>query len=198
MKNQYVWHVKVNMSALREITAEIHRHAESTPFVQYMYSGNISVKDYSLYLRQIVKVYAELEYFAAISGLTNSMEDLNRASYIRQDLEEFGEDRYVAALPSVHAYINHLYSLYHSPNRHLLLAHVYVRHMGDLFGGKMIAKKVPGSGKYYQFKDRPALIKQLSEKITVDLADEALIAFKMSIDIFNEVYELMENKNGKN
>ena len=179
------------MSVLREITAEIHQDAENTKFVQYMYSGNITQRDYGVYLRQIHKVYSELEYFTTVSGLTQGLTDLNRAQYIRQDLEELGEDRYVEALPSVIQYIHRLHELYHSPNRDKLMAHIYVRHMGDLFGGKMIAKKVPGSGKYYQFKDRPELIKQLSEKVTLELADEAMIGFKLSTAIFDEVYELM-------
>ena len=185
------------MSVLREITADLHREAESTPFVQYMYSGNISKRDYGVYLRQILKVYSELEYFGKVTGLTLDLPDLNRAGYIRQDLEELGEDKYVAAIPSVTAYINRLYELYHSPDRDKLMAHIYVRHMGDLFGGKMIAKKVPGSGKYYQFNDRPELVKRLSEKITMDLAEEAKFAFKMSTQIFNEIQELMENVNDK-
>ena len=32
-----------------------------------------------------------------------------------------------------------------------LMAHVYVRHMGDLSGGQMIAKRVPGEGRMYKF-----------------------------------------------
>jgi heme oxygenase len=185
------------MSVLREITADLHREAEDTPFVQYMYSGNITVRDYGVYLRQIQKVYSELEYFGKVSGMTLDLPDLNRTGYIREDLAELGEDKYVAAIPSVTNYIQRLYQLYHSGNRDKLMAHIYVRHMGDLFGGKMIAKKVPGSGKYYQFSDRPELVKRLSEKITMDLAEEAKFAFKMSTQIFNEIQELMENVNDK-
>ena len=197
MKNPYAWHVKVNMSVLREITSEIHRQAESTPFVQYMYSGNISKRDYSTYLKQIVKIYTNLEYYCKVSGLTLGLVDLDRAEYIREDIEELGSFPDEEMLPSVKNYINHLTKLYHSSDRHLLMAHIYVRHMGDLFGGKMIAKRVPGSGKYYQFEDRPTLVKQLGEKVTMELAEEALYAFQLSIEVFNEMYELMEDKNGK-
>ena len=64
------------------------------------------------------------------------------------------------------------------------MAHVYVRHMGDLYGGKIIAKLVPGSGNMYQFDDRPGLIKAFNQKLTLDLKDEALVAF----DYFNEIF----------
>ena len=32
-----------------------------------------------------------------------------------------------------------------------IMAHIYVRHMGDLSGGQMIRRKVPGLGKMYKF-----------------------------------------------
>ena len=39
----------------------------------------------------------------------------------------------------------------------MLYAHVYVRYLGDLKGGQMIAKRIPGSGNYYQFKNADTL-----------------------------------------
>jgi hypothetical protein len=59
--------------------------------------------------------------------------------------------------------------------------------MGDLFGGQIIAKKVPGSGKFYEFKDRERLIFLVRSKITDDLANEALTAFDYSISIMKEL-----------
>jgi hypothetical protein len=61
--------------------------------------------------------------------------------------------------------------------------------MGDLYGGKIIAKKVPGSGLAYQFKDRPALIKLLDTKLSTDLVEEALLGFDLSAGIFDELWE---------
>ena len=42
------------------------------------------------------------------------------------------------------------------------MAHIYVRHFGDLFGGQMMKKVVVGSGKMYDFKNRSELIKELT------------------------------------
>jgi heme oxygenase len=67
------------------------------------------------------------------------------------------------------------------------MAHLYVRHMGDLFGGQIISKRVPGSGHFYQFKDRDHLIFLVRSMITDDLADEALAAFDCSISIMKEL-----------
>jgi hypothetical protein len=64
--------------------------------------------------------------------------------------------------------------------------------MGDLYGGKIIAKRVPGSGLAYQFQDRPALIKALDAKLSTDLVDEALLGFDLSAGIFDELWENMK------
>ena len=61
--------------------------------------------------------------------------------------------------------------------------------MGDLYGGKAIAKRVPGSGKAYQFEDRPGLIKAIDSKLSLDLVDEALIGFDLSMGVFDELQE---------
>ena len=68
-----------------------------------------------------------------------------------------------------------------------IMAHVYVRHMGDLYGGKMIQKLVPGSGNAYKFEDPRQCIAGINSKISVDLAEEALKGFDYCIDLFNEL-----------
>jgi len=60
--------------------------------------------------------------------------------------------------------------------------------MGDLYGGKILSRFVPGSGKAYKFDDRPNLIKKLSDKLTHDLDQEALKAFDFFVKIFNELW----------
>jgi heme oxygenase len=77
------------------------------------------------------------------------------------------------------------------PNQ--LFAHVYVRHMGDLYGGKLIARGVPGSGRWYQFENRSDLAKAFNERITLDLADEAIVAFDNYNNIFQELWTRIHN-----
>ena len=54
------------MSILRDYTKEKHIEAESTAFVQYMFSGNITKEDYIQYLQQMHHIYAEIEYFGEL------------------------------------------------------------------------------------------------------------------------------------
>ena len=64
---------------------------------------------------------------------------------------------------------------------------MYVRHMGDLFGGQYIAKAVPGSGKFYEFEDVEGLKTAIREELTDDLGDEARVAFEWAIKIMKDL-----------
>jgi heme oxygenase len=76
----------------------------------------------------------------------------------------------------------------HDPE--LLMAHVYVLHMGDLSGGQMISKKVPGAGTMYQFEDPDKLKEAIRNKINDDMAEEAKYVFTSATKLFKELMEL--------
>jgi heme oxygenase len=183
------------MSILREHTNDKHRAAEDTEFVQYMLHGNITVPHYAQYLQQFHAIYAAIEHHADISGMLTDLPDIKRADRMRQDIEELG---YVvlseqALLPSVQRWCQRVRDLYSSGQQDQIFAHVYVRHMGDLYGGKVIAKRVPGSGLCYQFEDRPALIKTFDAKLSMAILPEALTAFDLAIDVFAELQDMIKN-----
>lgn len=175
------------MSVLRDYTNAKHREAEGTSFVQYMLHGNIAPEHYAVYLQQMQIVYRNIEYFAEIAGLLHDLPDIRRADYMQQDLAELAVNLPEKVLPSIEAWRQRIIDLHYSGQEHLILAHVYVRHMGDLYGGKIIAKRVPGSGRCYGFEDRPALIKALDAKLSTDIVDEALLAFDLAIVVFEEL-----------
>lgn len=177
------------MSILREHTNTKHREAEDTPFVQYMLHGNITVPHYALYLQQIQAVYAAIEHHAGVSGLLEDFPDIRRGAYMLEDIEELGYAPPEKLLPSVQRWCQRIEDLYNSDQRNLIMAHVYVRHMGDMYGGKAIAKRVPGTGRCYQFEDRPALIKAFDARLHLGLLDEALKSFDLAIDFFHELQQ---------
>ena len=177
------------MSILRDYTNDKHRQAEGTAFVQYMLHGAITPAHYAEYLQQMHVVYSNIEYFGEISLLFQDLPGIKRADRMREDLEELGYTIAVPALPSIDRWRQRIVDLYHTDRKDQILAHVYVRHMGDLYGGKVIAKRVPGSGRSYEFEDRPGLIKALDAKLSMAILDEALLAFDLAIDVFNELQE---------
>ena len=177
------------MSVLNEYTKEKHREVEAHPFVQHLLTGNIKPEHYALFLHQMYVIYSSIEYFAEISHILHDLPGIKRSSNIFDDIIELGYSVNDKALPATEKYRQHIVDLYYGDKKKLILAHVYVRHMGDLYGGKVIAKRVPGSGKMYQFDDRPGLIKALNAKLSVDIVDEALLGFDLSAAIFDEIWE---------
>jgi heme oxygenase len=181
------------MSVLREVTYERHMAVEHLPFTQYLLGGEITQPDYVVYLAEMLAIYQCLEQLAQQAGLFEGMTELPRSQHMQADLEELAPDYQAELLPSTKAYLEYLDQLAKSDHSRLLFAHVYVRHMGDLYGGKLIARGVPGTGRWYQFENRANLAKAFNERITIDLADEAIRAFDNYGKIFQELWTRIHN-----
>lgn len=173
--------------SLKELTADLHKEAETHPFVKELFSGTITPERYATYLINQHPMYDVLEAHAMPLGILNGLPDVRRAPSIFNDFVELwpDEDPRPTLLASTRDYVAHILSIKDDPTK--LLAHIYVRHLGDLSGGQMIAKKVPGAGRMYKFEDPAALKEALYAKLDDSLADEARIAFQMSINFFNDL-----------
>lgn len=171
--------------SLREITKDLHTDAERTAFAKKLVTGTFTKEEYANYLWQMVLVYNAIENIADSQGQLTNLPDIKRAAKIYDDCVELvGVDHNLKWLPETIDYYKYLLDLYNDKDRrHLIKAHMYCRHMGDLYGGQIIAKKVPGSGKFYQFKDAETLKLKIREELTDDLGDEARIAFEWAIKI---------------
>jgi len=178
--------------SLKELTHEAHRNAETQPFVKILFSGKINPELYAAYLKNQHPCYEILEVCAMPHGLLNGMPDMRRAPAILEDYLELHDPakEEPTILPATERYIKYILSIKDEPHR--LMAHLYVRHMGDLAGGQMIAKRVPGSGKYYQFENPDALKAAIRERLSDDMADEAKICFKYAEEMFKEMMTLVE------
>jgi heme oxygenase len=184
------------MSNLRELTKEAHTNAERQAFVKMLFSGSINPKLYATFLKNQHPMYEILEVCAMPHGLLSGLPDIRRAPAILSDfLELWGNDNteQPIILPVVNDYIKYILSIKDDPKR--LMAHVYVRHMGDLAGGQMISKKVPGAGKLYKFEDPDALKIAIRERINDDMADEAIVCFEYATQFFKEMLPLAEKFN---
>jgi len=175
------------MSNLKELTWEHHKNAERQAFVKELMSGAISKERYATFLFNLHLQYNLLEVFAMVHGLI----DLRRAPAIHEDYQELWTDtnNQPPLLPVVKSYMDHIISIQDDADK--LMAHLYVRHMGDLSGGQMISKKVPGAGRLYKF-DQP--VDMLKEKIRARLndtmADEAKIAFDFATKMFKQMDDI--------
>ena len=67
------------------------------------------------------------------------------------------------------------------------MAHLYVWHMGDLYGGQMIKRLVQGSHIALDFENKELLIQNIRAKLNVEtMGQEARRAFEWSIKILKE------------
>lgn len=174
--------------SLKELTWEHHKKAETQPFVKVLFSGHIDPHVYATYLYNQHRMYDVLEAIAMMHGLLSDYPTIRRAPNIYADFEELWTDKNnkPTVYPTTEKYIGYIMSIKDDPKK--LLAHLYVRHFGDLSGGQMIAKRVPGSGKYYQFDGDPEQIKNvLRAKLDDSLADEATVAFDFAADFFKDM-----------
>jgi polyhydroxyalkanoate synthesis regulator phasin len=64
--------------------------------------------------------------------------------------------------------------------------------MGDLSGGQMISRKVPGQGRYYQFDNAKELKEKIRKKIDDSMADEAKICFDFATELFQDMMEQID------
>lgn len=175
------------MSNLKELTWEHHKNAERQAFVKELMSGTISKERYATFLFNLHPQYNLLEVFAMVHGLI----DLRRAPAIHEDYQELWTDtnNQPPLLPVVKSYMDHIVSIQNDADK--LMAHLYVRHMGDLSGGQMISKKVPGAGRLYKFDEPVDVLKEkIRARLNDTMANEAKIAFDFATEMFKQMDDI--------
>jgi heme oxygenase len=167
--------------SLRDAIKDRHDKAEKHRFVVLLLSGQLPKEAYAEYLFNQAICYYALEQEADKHGLLDDISGIRRAALIEQDADEL--DRNSRIYQSTRDYVQYVGTL--SPQ--LLWAHIYARHFADMYGGQMIKKVAPGSGRMYEFEDRAGLIAKVREKLSDDLADEANRVLDFAICLFDEV-----------
>ena len=177
------------MSKLKELTWENHKRAERSNFMRRMLKREMTSYEYYVYLTNQLMCYYVLETYADQLGLLKDIEHLKRSSKISKDISEFerleGFEQ-PPPLQSTQKYMKYLESISRHPEK--LMAHIYVRHMGDLSGGQIIKKLVPGSGLYYEFEGNIDELKaKIRSKLNDNMAEEANICFNMVYAMLEEL-----------
>jgi heme oxygenase (biliverdin-producing, ferredoxin) len=183
------------MNNLKELTKENHTNAERQEFVKILFSGTINSDLYATFLYNQFPMYELLEVCAMPHGILNDIPEICRHKNIRKDFEELWGEREEKPqmCPVVQKYIAYIMSIRDDPKK--LMAHIYVRHMGDLAGGQMIAKRVPGKGLFYQFDgDQEELKNKIRAKLDDSMADEAKVCFEFATQFFKEMMDFVEWK----
>ena len=160
------------MTTLKELTWAKHQEAESQSFIKSIFKGNVDESKYIDYLYQLRLLYSKLE--------------LKRTRAITLDYAELTEGRIDndPVRKSTIEYLQYLDTIREDKTK--LMAHIYVRHTGDLFGGQALAKLLPGPNHMFKFNNISELVQKIRSKLDVSLAEEAIKAFDYNINMIKE------------
>ena len=197
---------------LRAETQDLHTIAERSGVMRLLLRGTLPASEYAWLLRNLYEIYAALE-----SGMTAHATDpvlapfahpgLRRMSSLHRDLDAIGGSQWAMmnVTPTTRRYVARLVEL-SDRDPQLLLAHAYVRYLGDLSGGQHIARIVrralPQFDKAVEFYSFPELgdldafktavrdgmdTLPLSNDAVTGMVAEARHGFEMHAMLFNEL-----------
>jgi heme oxygenase len=197
---------------LKAATAVLHRRVEGSAFMVGVLRGRIDRAAYVGFLHNLQALYAALEQVlprhagqAAIGPVV--MPQLFRSASISADLKALGATVASAPLaPATQAYVARLHEL-DTTRPGLLVAHAYVRYLGDLNGGQALRRVVartlglsgPVGTVFYDFGDaatRRALVQRFRDGLNAvgqhstehdALVAEAVLAFERHGRLFDEL-----------
>ena len=176
------------MSKLKELTWANHQKAERTEHARKLLKG-MSPEEYHRYLYNQWVMYAVLENQAEPSGALKGIERICRANAIHTDMVELEHEYNIKRDASLLCQVVADYTDYvmHMEDKDEFLAHIYVRHFGDMYGGQMIKKRQPGSGTMYDFENVEELKATVRAMLNDDMADEANTCFEFAMQLFEEL-----------
>ncbi len=132
---------------LRMETAQAHDRAESSRFVVDLMEGLLGVPAFIALQEQA------LLFYRAMEQALDSFQDnpcvqyvadrrLDRAQRLEHDVQMLGGNVQPTPLPATAAYIQELERIADQQDAPAMIAHHYVRYLGDLSGGQVIASKM--------------------------------------------------------
>lgn len=205
------------MEAIRERTRALHAEAERSGIVHEMLHGRADLRGYAMLLRNLLPAYLEmergLEHHRHSPGVREiSQRAVYRAAALESDLEALcgaAWGRTLALLPAAEHYAA-LVSRAAQDDGSRLIAHAYVRYLGDLSGGQILRRLLgralslgPHQLAFYEFADVANLddfkagYREALDRAALTVGDresviaEAEAAFRLNIEISTAVLDFI-------
>ena len=168
--------------SLKDLTKESHTAAEATPFMKAVFKKTIPMQLWKDFTYQKSFFYRMIETKARRANLLGGLEGIERAVLLLDDSLNIPGDR-VAIRLHTDLYLQYLDSL-NDPDK--IMAHLYVWHMGDMFGGQMIKQIVNAPSTALDFENADELKTVMYSKLNEEMATEANVAFEWAIKMMRE------------
>ena len=170
-------------TTLRDACALVHQQAEETNLSQMLVTGQMDQKSWATFVYNLRPIYSTIE-----SRNFFELPELNRTSALISDYTANCTDNNIPIIvPSVNLYTSYLSCL----DSNSIWSAVYVHYMGDLYGGQMIASKIPWQASYLKFTNRANCIDYVRQNTINTSPILAIESFKWIIQIYNEIYQLI-------
>ncbi|XP_014784795.1 heme oxygenase 1 [Octopus bimaculoides] len=208
--------------SLKTGVAKEHEEAENGIFTQSIMKGTVTPAIYRQFLAELYEIYKAIEETAELNkehetfGVTHFPTELNRVGAIEKDLEYYyganWKEEAKSQVPTTTKYVARIKEV-GKTNPTLLIAHCYVRYLGDMSGGKQIKYKLMkhfnlGSSEdgvaFFVFDqiDNVAHFKDyyfgrmnsisINDDQLADLVAEAKKAFQFNIDLFKDMNDFVQ------
>ena len=190
--------------SLKKLTDSAHQKAEQSKWAQLLVSGNMTNRQYGQYL------YNQLQAYSALEARANELKlfikypvlkSIAQGNNFSADLHFF--KYHIGLEKSTLDYMEYTQTL----DEEEILAHIYVRHFGDMHGGQIIKSKLPKPNleafppdsdgntpvteewwtNIYTFENKYEIIKEMRTMLTLDMADEANVCFEYAISLFHDL-----------
>jgi heme oxygenase len=178
--------------SLKELTKDNHTKAEETKFMQCVFKKSMTIDVWNDFTYQKALIYTAIEVIAKTHGLLDDLKGIERGDKLVNDYCTMIYKNDLKTSPPRQAtldYVNYILQL----EKNALLAHLYTWHMGDMYGGQMIKKILPGSHTNLEFENAEELKATLRAKLDDSLGNEANRAFEWAIklmDTYNDELSL--------
>lgn len=199
--------------ALRQATAKIHIEAERSGIIAEIARKQVSREGLALFLRNLLPAYETLERglarYAATPGVAEiARPELARTAALVHDIAALAGPDWRERLPVAPAAMRYAQRIAAAAQGDgaRLIAHSYVRYLGDLSGGQILKRVIadtldlePGSLRFYDFPQisdlaefkqayRAAFDRAMRKVVDPQaILAEAVAAFAFNVEISNEV-----------
>ena len=176
--------------SLRDLTWDLHKEAETSLFAKKILRGEATKEEYATYLYNLLAIYDPIEFSCRRQGFLKDLPGIERLNRLYTDFLEIDSGAQYQLVPSVVEYHDYLIKLANDPfRRHLIKAHMYTRHMGDLNGGQVMKRQVAqySKGTFYDFENADTLKVKIKEQLTDDYGPEARVSFIYAIRMMKEL-----------